>query len=188
MLIVILALCILGAVPLVGGRYARLASLRVRGSWLVVLALGVQVLIISILDIRSEVVSQSLHLATYLMLGLCLVLNRSVRHLWVVTLGWCCNFAAIAANGGVMPTSNAAARAIGRTATDGFENSAPADDARLAFLGDILPTPRSLPLANVLSIGDLLLLTGLAAVAFAASRTPLASSVIEPVERVGQLT
>lgn len=188
MLIVIVAACILAAVPMVGGRYSDLAALRVRGVWLVFLALGVQILIISVLDIRSETVSQALHISTYLMLGVCLVANRSIRHLWVVTAGWCCNFVVIVANGGVMPTSAAAARAIGRTSTEGFENSAPADGARLAFLGDIFPTPRNMPLANVVSIGDLLLLTGFAAVLFAASRTPQTVSPIRTVDHVAHDT
>ena len=71
---------------------------------------------------------------------------------------------------GEMPASTSAADSLGRTTSDTFANSVPSSHARLAFLGDILPTPRRLPMANILSIGDVLLLAGLVLVVFSASR------------------
>jgi hypothetical protein len=174
MLIAIVALAVAACVPLIGGRYAALGQLRIRGSWLVYVALGTQIAIISVFDIHSEAVSRGLHILTYLMIGVCLALNRTVRWLWVVALGWLCNFTAIVANAGVMPTSTSAAPTGGNgAASTTFENSVPVADARLAFLSDIFTTPRGIPMANTLSIGDLLLLAGVALVIFAASRRPI---------------
>lgn len=63
-----------------------------------------------------------------------------------------------------MPASRTALIAAGKpVAHAGFVNSAPVAHARLAFLGDIFSIPRSLPLANVFSVGDVLLLVGAAA-------------------------
>jgi hypothetical protein len=172
MLIVVVALAIVVVVPLFGGRHAALTHLRLRGTWLVAGALVIQIAIISVFDFDAVAVSRSLHVATYLMIGVCLALNRTVRGMWLVTVGWLCNFIAIAANGGVMPASTSAAATLGRTSSDTFANSAPSAHARLAFLGDVLPTPHGLPMANIVSIGDIILLAGLALVVFAASRVP----------------
>jgi uncharacterized protein DUF5317 len=173
MLIAVVALAVAVCVPLIGGRYATLGQLRIRGAWLVYGALGIQIAIISVFDIQSELVSRGLHIVTYAMIGVCLALNRTVRWLWIVAAGWLCNFIAIVFNAGVMPIASSAEQPVGGTTTSTtFENSAPVAGARLTFLSDIFTTPRSLPMANTLSIGDVLLLVGVAIVIFAASRAP----------------
>jgi hypothetical protein len=171
MLIVLVALVVVVAVPLLGGSYTALAELRVRGSWLVALALGVQIVIISLLEIDAPWISRSLHVATYAMLGVCLLANRSIRWMWLVAGGWFSNFLVIVVNGGVMPTSLSAADQVGRGASTAFENSVPTASARLPMLGDVIATPADMPLANVFSVGDVLLVIGLAFVVLAASRT-----------------
>lgn len=171
MIIVIAALVLVMLVPLTGGTYSRLLDLRLRGSWIVAAALVVQIAIISVLDVGAGAASKGLHLATYGAIGACIWLNRRVRWMPVIGVGWLSNFIAILVNGGVMPTSSAAAAAIGRHTSTAFENSAPLNDPHLAFLGDIIVTPRQLPLENVLSIGDLLLLVGFTLVIVSASRT-----------------
>ena len=47
-----------------------------------------------------------------------------------------------------------------------FANSATLKHARLPFLGDIFPWPRPLPFANVFSVGDVLLVVGVAVVLY----------------------
>lgn len=173
MLIVAVAIVITVAIPLCGGRYSALADLRIRGAWLVAAALGIQILIISVIELDSEAVARGLHLVTYAMIGVCIWLNRTLPFMWVVGLGWASNVMVIAANGGVMPTSGAAADLLGREPADGFENSAVLENPRLAFLGDALVTPGWLPLQNAFSIGDALLVVGLALVVWSASRAPV---------------
>src|SRR5687768_8120705 len=72
MLIGLAALAILIGVPVCGGRYAALATLRIRGTSIIMLAFAVQVAVISVFDIESIAVSKSLHVVSYLMLGVCL--------------------------------------------------------------------------------------------------------------------
>jgi hypothetical protein len=70
-----------------------------------------------------------------------------------------------------MPASRGALAAAGRAAeTSGFTNSTAVAHAHLAFLGDVFAVPTPLPLANVFSVGDVLLLVGAALLLHTASR------------------
>ena len=109
-------------------------------------ALVIQIVIISILPGDAWGLSEEIHLATYFMLGAFLVANRHIPGLLVIALGGALNFAAIAANGGVMPADPDAIEAAGIPQHAGdFINSAPASDAPLGFLGDIFHTPAWMP-------------------------------------------
>jgi hypothetical protein len=152
-------------VPLFGGRLSRLADVRLRWAPLVLAAVALQVLVINVLpDVLPGPAAGALHLVSYGAAGAFLIANRAVPGLWVAGTGGLCNLAAIAANGGVMPASRAAQRAAGIEPSQSghFVNSGAVDDARLAFLGDVFAIPKPLPLANVFSIGDVLLIVGAA--------------------------
>jgi hypothetical protein len=167
-----LLLCIL-SVPPAGGRLSRLADLDFRCGWLAVGALVVQILIISILPGGARGLDEEVHLASYLLLGAFLVVNRHIPGLLVVAAGGALNFAAILANGGVMPADPDAIAAAGvpQNVTE-FANSAPADGAPLGFLGDVFHTPGWLPIHNVFSVGDLVIVLGAFLLLQRACRTP----------------
>lgn len=105
----------------------------------------------------------------------------AARWAWsLAALGVALNVAVVAGNGGHMPQSQAARLAaaasadhVAGLATDGaWHNVAPmTSETRLAWLGDVVPEPAWLPLHNVMSIGDLLLASGMAAVIYL-STTP----------------
>jgi uncharacterized protein DUF5317 len=61
----------------------------------------------------------------------------------------------------VMPTTDDAVRTAGLASEEGFSNSAVLADPALAPLTDIFAIPAGLPLANVFSIGDVLIAVGL---------------------------
>lgn len=157
-LLLVVALGVL-PLPLLGGRLSRLGELRLRGVGLVFAALAVQVVITSVAA-PPAVLGRWLHLGTYLAVIPLFWLNRKVPGLWVVLVGASLNLAAIAANGGVMPASPDAVRIAGIRHDAAFENSAPVEGARLAFLGDIFAVPEGVPLANVFSVGDVVLVVG----------------------------
>ena len=163
MFLVYAALLALASVPLLGGRLAALADLELRRPWLVAAALAAQVLVTTVAPGAFDGAGSAVQLATYALLAAFLWSNRFVPGLPLVTLGASCNFAAIAANDGVMPASRGALRVAGLPFDKGgeFANSAAVDDAKLAFLGDVLAIPQALPASNVLSIGDLLIFAGL---------------------------
>jgi hypothetical protein len=148
-----------------GGRLGNLGSVELRGKPAIIFAFLLQLFVITIAPLAfSHRVDTVVHLASYGLAIAFVYANRRLPNLWVAAAGGACNFAAIAANGGEMPASRTALVAAGKpVAHAGFVNSAPVAHARLAFLGDIFSIPRSLPLANVFSIGDVLLLIGAAA-------------------------
>jgi hypothetical protein len=168
-----LLLCIL-SVPLTGGRLSALAALEFRHAWLAVSALVIQVLIISILPAAGAGLSAQVHLATYVLLGAFLVVNRHIPGLLVIAAGGALNFAAILTNGGVMPADPdaIAAAGISQDAAE-FANSAPADGAPLGFLGDVFHTPSWLPIHNVFSVGDVVIVLGAFLLLHRACGTPL---------------
>jgi hypothetical protein len=103
MLLVFAALIVLATVPLAGGSLAALADVRLRGVWVVATALGVQILIVSVLPGLSPEVFRPVHAATYGLLGWFLWLNRRLPGVWIIGLGGMANAIAIVANGGGRP-------------------------------------------------------------------------------------
>lgn len=170
MVLIALALLCVATVPLTGGNLARLADIGLRGLWIPMLALAVQVVITVVAPTGSMVLHRALHIATYLMIGLFLWANRRLPGIRLLTFGAACNGAAIIANLGVMPASRSAERLAGLSLRAGFDNSAPVHHALLAWLGDIIPWPG--PLHNVLSVGDLLIFAGTVVLLHRCCRAP----------------
>jgi hypothetical protein len=174
------------SVPLFGGSLGKLATARIKGGWTIALALVLQVVIISV--IPKQMLGwrgQAVELASYVLAVAFLVINRRVPWLWLVGLGGLCNLVAIGANAGVMPASPVALRAAGRVRHPGqFMNSTVLSHPHLAWLGDKFSVPRTLPLANVFSVGDVLLAIGtlllLHSLCSSAPARALRRSVTEP--------
>ena len=144
-------------------RLSSLATVRFRVAGALLAALAVQVVILQLVAEHVPfAVASALHLVSYGMAGVFVWHNRAIPGLWLFAAGGAANFVAIAANGGVMPASPAALEAAGRNGTAGFENSMAVAEADLAFLGDVFAWPAPLPFANVFSVGDILLLVGVA--------------------------
>ncbi len=152
----------LALVPVLGGSLRRLGDLRLRVPGLLWLALASQVALIALPGPRTWW-RVGLNLALY-PLGLAFVWwNRRVPGMGLIGLGAACNLLAILANGGVMPASAAAVRAAGISVEPGlFANSAVLEHPRLLFLGDVIAVPWPPALANVLSVGDVLIALGAA--------------------------
>ena len=163
MLLVFFGLFAVLTVPMAGGNLWRLADVQLRGQWLVGVALAAQILFITILPGRLEGIHAPAHLLTYGLAAAFVWVNRAIPGVWLMGIGGAANFAAIAANGGVMPASPRALADAGMVADKGeeFANSAAVDGANLALLGDIFAIPASWPLSNVFSIGDLMIGIGL---------------------------
>jgi len=160
MLLVVTAAALLLTVPLAGGRLTRLADIRVRAVWAVLLAAAIQVGISDVAPGGSHWVHVALNVGSYLLDAYFLFANRRLAGVPVVALGAALNVLAITANGGVMPASATALRISGIAERAGFDNSAHLAHAHLAFLGDVIPVPGPWPIGNVLSIGDLTIFVG----------------------------
>jgi hypothetical protein len=158
MILIVLALLCLASVPLTGGNLGRLASIRVRGTWVPVVALAIQVLITTVIRGGHEDLHKAVHIATYVLIGVFLWSNRRLPGVKVIGLGAFLNALVITVNAGQMAASRTAERLAGLHLGAGFENSAPLTHPHLLWLGDIIPWPGPLP--NVLSIGDCLIYAG----------------------------
>lgn len=161
-LLAILLLALL-LVPLTGGRLWRLADLHLEAMWAIAAALGLQVLIISVIPDRFEGIHVPVHILSYGFAAIFVWANRKVPGMVIVALGALCNLIAILANGGVMPASPSALRAAGlSTSSEGFANSTAVANPKLQFLGDVFAIPDSWPIIdNVFSVGDVLIAIGL---------------------------
>lgn len=162
MIIIVAYLLVMASVPLCGGRLSRLSTIRVRRVGTIVAAMALQIFIVNIVEGSiSHDVASALHLASYGLALWFVQANWRVPGVPVIVTGGLMNLAAIAANGGVMPASPWAVRAAGRSLEGAaFQNSAATADARLWFLGDVLAWPAPLPLANVFSVGDIVIIVG----------------------------
>jgi Family of unknown function (DUF5317) len=148
-------------VALTQGDLRALGSVRFHHAWTVVVGLGLQILIISVVPFSNPVLLAAGHLVSYGFIGFFVYANKSQPGLWLLGLGWGCNLAAIAANGGVMPTASAVVGSGARTAAaNEFLNSRMLAHPKLQFLGDVFAIPRSWPLHNVFSVGDILIALG----------------------------
>ena len=144
-----------------GGRLRPLAGLRLHGAPLVPVALLAQVLAFVVLSGAPRPVLLGLHVVSYLLAAVFVWLNRALPGLWLLAGGAGLNALVLALNDGTMPASAEAVRRAGLPLVDeGYSNSGVLADPHLAPLGDVFASPAWLPLHNVYSPGDLLVLAG----------------------------
>ncbi|MCL5292665.1 MAG: DUF5317 domain-containing protein [Actinobacteria bacterium] len=165
---------------LTGGKIGKSPNVDVRGVWLPLSALTLQVLLFasfSPVAHLSPYLKAIFHLVSYLLLLVFLAFNLKITGVAIIGLGMVLNLIAILANGGFMPTT-ARALALAGLKADGHRESQGAlynnvvtDNPRLLVLGDIFAIPKGMPMSNVFSIGDLIIGLGATiAVASAFSR------------------
>jgi Family of unknown function (DUF5317) len=161
----VLAFPVLVAVALgvvLGGSLGRLAETRLRAPWLFLAAIGLQVVAFPVAGLpwrTHETVASVLWIASYGLLVVAAVLNRRIPGVPVVAAGMLLNLAAILANRGTMPVSSEAMQDAGRTAV-AQANSIALTDPSLPWLIDRWAAPEWLPLANVFSVGDVVIALG----------------------------
>lgn len=169
------------------GRLARLASLRLHRFWLVWFALLDQIVVISILPGRWHAVLAVANYASYVAAAAFVFFNRKVPGVLFVATGGALNMAAILANHGTMPASATALKASGWHAAAGhFVNSGVVSHPRLSFLGDIFDVPRWLPGHDVFSVGDLLIVLGIAVLIFRTCTAPVTAGAPEDAAPEGE--
>jgi hypothetical protein len=160
-LVIAAALCLL-SVPLAGGRISALADIRLRIPGAILVAIGLQVVITSLVKGGSHELHSVLHLVSYALAVWFIWANRHIPGMVVIALGGGSNLLAISLNGGTMPARLGALKTAGLLHTGpGYHNSEAVPHAKLAFLGDIIGVPGPHPIANVVSIGDIVLFGGM---------------------------
>jgi hypothetical protein len=178
-----------------GGSIKGLGRAQFRYSILILAGLGLQILVFSGWwqeRVAVPGLDAALYALSMLILGVAVWLNRRLPGFVVLGLGWLCNAAVILANGGHMPVAIEALRFAALVPADaGFEalrvtnSSLIVIGTPLWFLGDVLALPAGVPLANVFSLGDVLI--GLGAAWFLWATTRGAEAEQAP-EQTGSVT
>lgn len=163
-----------------GGRVSALADLRIRWWGLALGGLFFQVLLFGpALADRVGDAGPILYVASSSLVFLAMLRNLDLPGFPVLALGAALNMLVIVANGGFMPSSPDAWALLNGTAavpTRDFTNSALIHaGTTLPFLGDVFVLPRPIPLANVFSLGDVLIGVGAAWCVIRSMITPAAS-------------
>jgi hypothetical protein len=172
---VFLNFALLGLVvgKLAGGRLGGLAETRIAAKQLVFAALGLQIVAFPFDFLpwtTPTSVARIVWLISFGLLVVMLVLNRTLRGAVIVAAGLTCNLLAVVANHGLMPVRSEALRASG-AGYHVHNNSIQLGDPNLAWLIDRWAAPHWLPLANVFSVGDVLIAIGTVIAIAAAMRT-----------------
>jgi len=168
------------------GSPARLGGLRFRWSLLVVLGMAAQLLLFSSpLGNALGGAAPAVYMATNVVVLVVVARNLAIPGLPLVLLGGASNLLAMIVNGGYMPVSRAALEAMGRgPGTSGYSNSALLESVSLAPLTDVFAMPVWLPVANVFSIGDVLIGVGVA-IAIVAGMHGRGPRIEEPAIGIG---
>jgi hypothetical protein len=129
----------------------------------------------------------SLYVVSTVAVLMALVVNLRQPGFWLIILGALANLTVIVANGGQMPASPdawAALNGVAAVPTTNFSNSVLAGpNTLLPFLGDNFVLPRPIPLANVFSIGDVLIGTGGALFVFQSMHGRVLPRLLRPEAR-----
>jgi hypothetical protein len=153
-----------------GGRLERLAAVRFRLGPLALVALAIQLALFSpVANGLSDEAARAIYVVSTALVGVVVLANLRLTGVPLIALGAALNLLAIAANGGKMPASPEALAAVG-FGVGGHTNSVVVADPALAPLTDVFAMPAWLPLANVFSVGDVLIGVGLAIAVAAAMR------------------
>ncbi|MER3481505.1 MAG: hypothetical protein C4327_13845 [Meiothermus sp.] len=120
--------------------------------------------------LSPEVAGPAAKVSVLVLVGYGLVRNLHLKSLWFVWLGLWANTLVILANHGHMPVSAEALRQAGLSHLEpALRNTYDAvhtlmgEQTRLWFLGDVIPVPLEI-FRNVMSLGDVLLMLGIAGV------------------------
>jgi hypothetical protein len=159
-IIPLLAVLLMLLPVLLGGRPSQLALVRLHRATWIGAALLLQVLVFEALDWPDSVL-EVVHIGTYAVAAWFLWLNRRVPGMLLVGAGALSNGVTITLNGGTLPARPGALRAAGlHLDPNQYVNSGVLAHPRLWFLGDVFAVPSSVPLANVFSVGDVLIVLG----------------------------
>jgi len=166
----VLVLCLAAVVsPLFALRWpAGLLLNRWRWPLLIWVTLAVQVAAVEV-DMPHGLAA-ILHVLTYVVAVGFLWANRRATGMWIVVAGALSNGVVIALNGGTLPASKAATAAAGIDSDLAFANSGVLENPVLPWLGDVFAWPAPLPLANIFSVGDVLIVVGVWVAAWSGTR------------------
>ncbi len=152
------------------GKFKNLENIDIRAWYLLLVAASIQILssIIKKLGFEFENIFFYLHIFSYILMMACLLLNLKKNSMKIFLIGLILNFIVIFANGGKMPVSLNGIKGINDNigielpiGDFDIKHIGVTQDTKLVYLADIILIPEPYPLAKILSIGDIFIMTGL---------------------------
>ncbi|RJQ32880.1 MAG: hypothetical protein C4589_00095 [Peptococcaceae bacterium] len=145
-----------------------LKNLELKQPWLILTALLLQVMIFSPLGSRFSLPVPYIYIFSYFLIIFFIILNINIKSFIIIGTGMLSNFLAITANGGYMPAKIEHLQYFSSPETIELLKKGMASNnsimltehSKLSFLADIYYLPPDLPLANVFSIGDVIIAAG----------------------------
>jgi Family of unknown function (DUF5317) len=172
---------------LAGGRFDRVAAIRLRWAPLAVAGFAAQLVLFSSFGASlPNGIGPVVYVASTGAVLAVVLRNAKLAGFRLIALGAASNLAAIVANGGYMPASAAALGAHGG-ANGAYSNSIVAAQPALAPLTDVLAMPAWLPWANVFSIGDVAIMLGMVVAIVIQMRSREAIDIRDRIVRFGPL-
>ncbi|MGH2967098.1 MAG: DUF5317 domain-containing protein [Solirubrobacterales bacterium] len=182
--LVILGLAVIAGV-FAGGSLRFLERFRIHWWALAPIALALQLIPAPRGSADREALAVTMLVASYVLLLAVVAVNRRVPGAPLMALGLTLNLAVVGLNGG-MPVSSAAVRTAGADGAivieDGAKHHLMTDADVLRPLADVIPVPQ--PFGVVLSIGDVLLYTGMAWWCFTVTRGRFPENRRPPARRL----
>jgi len=156
---------------LAGGRLDGLLHLHFRWAALAVGGLLVQVVLFTPFGDRlAGNLGPAVYVASTAAVFIAVVRNLRMAGMWIVAVGALSNLLAITSNGGAMPADPAALAFAGFSGPGDHTNSVVLAEPAFRPLTDIYALPAWLPMANVFSLGDVLIGLGVVLAIVAAMR------------------
>jgi hypothetical protein len=165
------------------GSLGNLASFRFRWAWVAVAGLLVQVALFTPAgDAITGGAGPAIYVGSTIAVFLAVLRNVRLPGMPIVALGSISNLAAIIANGGFMPADAGALAIAGFTDPGSHTNSVVLEHPALQPLTDIFAVPAGIPMANVYSVGDILIAVGIVVLIATLMRRPGAAATAAAVE------
>ena len=155
-------LAALAVAPLLGGRWSRIASIRIRVVWLFYVAIAMQIVAFPFRRLpwrTPDRIGMVLWIISFFLFLAAMAVNARLPGVPLIALGLVSNLTAVLANGGHMPALPSALRAAGMHFVTSNNSTAMASP-HLAWLVDRWALPGWVPWGNVFSVGDIAIMTG----------------------------
>jgi hypothetical protein len=168
---------------LLRGNVSNLSGFKFRWAWVAVAGLAVQVALFTETGDRlTGDAGPAIYVASTVVVFLAVLRNIRLPGMAIVAIGSMLNLAAIVANGGSMPADPGALVAAGLDGAGSHTNSVVLEAPALQPLTDIFAVPAGIPLANVYSVGDVLIGLGVVVLLATLMRRPMTASASERAE------
>ena len=152
------------------GKFRNLEKIEIKAWYLLLIAAGIQI-ILSIIKNYGIILNNVffyLHILSYILMIICIILNLNRNSMKDFLIGVVLNFIVIFSNGEKMPVSLHGIKGIDNSISTELQTSdfdikhqVINQNTKLVYLSDILLIPKPYPIRKIFSVGDIFIMIGL---------------------------